>query len=206
MGRGGGQSILMDSQLALLQPSPPTLLQGPPRPPHQCLSGVREVGISAQPGSGTKNMVNMPGPACTPCTPRPRGGPAMLLQLSQKQPMQETQAHMGLWAHHWPELDPVPEPGSQVHAGRGVGHEMTKRARNQTWPTSRLSASQNPGPRLHHCTWGAESRCSPDLAMPRKDGVAARMGEGNRTVLRPWDGEDWQVGEWEGSQPSFPVF
>lgn len=46
--------------------------------------------------------------------------------------------------------------------------------------------------------WGY---CTPHLARPAKDGVAGVMGEGD-CVLRPREGEDWQLGGWAPSARS----
>lgn len=83
---------------------------------------------------------------------------------------------------------------------------MTEWARNQIRPTSRLFLLLRTLALGFIMAPGGRGRRSPHLATPRKDGLAGEMGEGTMTVLRPREGEDWQVGGWEGLKPSVPVF
>lgn len=141
--RRGKGSILTDWQLALGSAAwPGTDLLPPnahssPCPSHPVLSGNRDVGISTQSSSCTKNTVNMQAQLARPCILKPEGGPGDATQLNQKTSQQRTRrtgAHRPLGTL----LARIRLSQSQEVKSKleGVGHEMTERAGNQIRPTS----------------------------------------------------------------------
>lgn len=144
--------------------------------------------------SGTMSSVHLPGAS------RPGGVPA---DGSTSKPENNPGRSPRCTPTHGPLDMLLTRTGPHLRASRSSPGWKEWGVCRQRGPETRHSQplgpfhSLEPGPRLHGV--GVQRAASlPTWPRPGRMGSGV-MGEGNVTVLRPWEGEDWQLGGQEGS-------